>query len=273
MTFKKRTSLSNLADSSWMQWAIQRTGVPMPNCVTYATARISEILNRKEYLDDPRVSGAQELWNNYSKGFRHADYAEPGALMIWKSGQYGHVAVCEDLLDIHTIAWSQSNYGGAMFGYVKGNPNGYKGMQFLGYLLHEKLTPPLQEKPEASQTQIQPGQKVNVKAAAKYYSSGERIPEWVKKQTYTVQQINGNRVLLKEILSWVSSSDLQPSNTSALRVQVGSKVRIKKNTKRYASGEQIPAWVKNQKYTIQQIKDSRLLLKEIQSWVFLKDIE
>ena len=112
-----------------------------------------------------------------------------------------------------------------------------------------------------------------MKAAAKYYSSGERIPEWVKKQTYTVQQINGNRVLLKEILSWVSSSDLQPSNTSALRVQVGSKVRIKKNTKRYASGEQIPAWVKNQKYTIQQIKDSRVLLKEIQSWVFLKDIE
>ena len=46
MTFKKRTSLSTLSDSKWMEWAIHRTGVPMPNCVTYATARISEILNQ-----------------------------------------------------------------------------------------------------------------------------------------------------------------------------------------------------------------------------------
>ena len=273
MTFKKRTSLSDLADSSWMQWAVQRTGVSMPNCFTYATARISEILNRKEYLDDPRVRGAQELWDHYAQGFRRASYAEPGALMIWKSGQYGHVAVCEDLLDIHTIAWSQSNYGGAMFEYVKGNPNGYQGMHFLGYLLHDELFALSNEKPEASQTQIQPGKRVKVKTSATYYSSGERIPDWVKKQTYTVQQVNGKKVLLKEILSWVSSSDLQPSNTSALLIQVGSRVRIKKDAKRYASGEEIPAWVKNQRYTIQQIKDSRVLLKEIQSWVFLKDIE
>lgn len=273
MTFKKRTNLSNLADSSWMQWAIQRTGVPMPNCFTYATARISEILNRKEYLDDPRVNGAQDLWNNYSQGFRRMSYAEQGALMIWKSGRYGHVAVCEDLLDIHTVAWSQSNYGGAMFEYVKRNPNGYKDMHFLGYLLHNELCTPSNEKPEASQTQIQPGKRVKVKASAKYYSSGERIPDWVKKQTYMVQQVNGEKVLLKEILSWVSSTDLQLSDTSALLIRVGSKIRIKKDTKRYASGEQMPAWVKNQTYTIQQIKNSRVLLKEIQSWVFTKDIE
>lgn len=111
----------------------------MPNCVTYATARISEILNRREYLDDPRINGAQELWTHYSQGFHQSRYAQPGALMIWSYGRYGHVAVCEELIATDTITWSQSNYGGAMFEYVKGNPNGYKGMQFLGYLIHDEL--------------------------------------------------------------------------------------------------------------------------------------
>lgn len=110
MTFKKRTSLSTLSDSKWMEWAIQRTGVPMPNCVTYATARISEILNRREYLDDPRINGAQELWTHYSQGFHQSRYAQPGALMIWSYGRYGHVAVCEELIATDTITWSQSNY-------------------------------------------------------------------------------------------------------------------------------------------------------------------
>lgn len=273
MSFKKRTSLLGLSESSWMKWAVQRTGVSMPNCFTYATARISEILNRKEYLDHPRVSGAQELWNCYSQGFQRANYAVAGALMIWESGQYGHVAVCEELLDTHTIAWSQSNYGGALFEYVKGNPNGYKGMHFLGYLVHDELVASSNEKPDAAQPHLKAGQKVNVKASAKYYSSGERIPDWVKKQTYTVQQINGNKVLLKEILSWVTSSDLQLQAVQPPVIQVGSKVHLKKNANNYASGEQIPSWVKNQTHTIQQINGSRVLLKEIQSWIFTKDIE
>lgn len=193
--------------------------------------------------------------------------------MIWESGRYGHVAVCEELLDTHTIAWSQSNYGGALFEYVKGNPNGYKGMHFLGYLIHDELVTSSDEKPGAALPHIKLGQKVNVKASAKYYSSGERIPDWVKKQTYTVQQINGNKVLLKEILSWVSSSDLQLQAAQTSVIRVGSKVCLKKDAKKYASGEQIPVWVKNQTHTIQQINGSRVLLKEIQSWVFTKDLE
>lgn len=50
MAFKKRTSLSGLTGSKWMDWALRRTGVAMPNCFTYATARISEILGREEYF-------------------------------------------------------------------------------------------------------------------------------------------------------------------------------------------------------------------------------
>lgn len=146
-TFKKRTSLSGLSGSKWMSWAIARTGVNMPNCMTYATARISEILGRKEYLDDPKVFGAQELWTKYSEGFRRSKYAVPGALMIWQYGMYGHVAVCEDLINANTVAWSQSNYKGTEFEYIKGNPNGYKGMTFLGYLVHDLLPKAEESKP------------------------------------------------------------------------------------------------------------------------------
>ena len=216
MAFKKRTSLSGLTGSNWMDWALRRTGVAMPNCFTYATARISEILGREEYLDSPRVNGAQELWDNYSNGFKRSKYAVEGALMIWQSGQWGHVAVCEELIDTDTIAWSQSNYGGAAFEYIKGNPNGYKGMKFLGYLVHEKLpkaevswvkTSDLQVTGAAAVIAV--GKKVKVKKTAKTYATGQSIPAFVKGTTYTVKQISGDKVLLKEIMSWVRKSDLE----------------------------------------------------------------
>ncbi len=273
MTFKKRTSLSTLSDSKWMEWAIQRTGIPMPNCVTYATARISEILNRREYLDDPRINGAQELWTHYSQGFHQSRYAQPGALMIWSYGRYGHVAVCEELIATDTITWSQSNYGGAMFEYVKGNPNGYKGMQFLGYLIHDELLKNQQTASASPAPAIKPGKKVRIKDTATTYASGEHIPSWVKSKSFTVSQVSKNKALLKEILSWVRLSDLQIQKTQSTGLQIGNRVHIKRPATVYASGQHIPSWVKEQTYTIQQIKADRVLLKEIQSWVLLQDIE
>lgn len=77
MTFKKRTSLSTLSDSKWMEWAIQRTGIPMPNCVTYATARISEILNRREYLDDPASMGHRSYGHITHRAFTNPDMHSP----------------------------------------------------------------------------------------------------------------------------------------------------------------------------------------------------
>lgn len=187
-TFKKRTKLSGLTESEWMKWAVARTGVNMPNCFTYATARISEILGRKEYLDEPKVAGAQELWDNYSDGFKRSKYAVEGALMIWRSGQWGHVAVCEELIDTNTIAWSQSNYGGKNFEYIKGNPNGYLGMTFLGYLIHDKL--PKASKPSVSKPTA------SIKDNSGYYKVGTPV-------TYTGlwTQSNGGKWFAKKLLA------------------------------------------------------------------------
>ena len=53
------------------------------------------------------------------------------------------------------------------------------------------------------------GKKVKVKKTAKTYATGQSIPAFVKGTTYTIMQISGEKVLLKEIMSWVCKSDLE----------------------------------------------------------------
>src|SRR5699024_2174440 len=70
------------------------------------------------------------------------------------------------------------------------------------------------------------GQKVLLKSSAKHYATGERIPKRYKNKTYTIQQKGSNRMLLKELYSWVKTSDLttklEPTNTFI----VGQKIKI-----------------------------------------------
>ena len=61
--------------------------------------------------------------------------------------------------------------------------------------------------PSSNQDHIKVGSKVRVVGSC--YATGEAIPSWVKSNTYTVQQVNGDKCLLKEIVSWVYAKDLQ----------------------------------------------------------------
>lgn len=49
-----------------------------------------------------------------------------------------------------------------------------------------------------------------VKITGSKYATGQTIPDWVKSKTYTVQQIAGDKALIKEIVSWVFTKDLMP---------------------------------------------------------------
>lgn len=49
-----------------------------------------------------------------------------------------------------------------------------------------------------------------VKIIGSKYATGQTIPDWVKPKTYTVQQIAGDKALIKEIVSWVFTKDLMP---------------------------------------------------------------
>ena len=55
-------------------------------------------------------------------------------------------------------------------------------------------------------------------------------------------------------------------------IKVGSKVKIKNTTTKYSTGQIIPERIKKNSYTIQQINNDKALLKEIVSWVYIKDL-
>ena len=158
---------------------------------------------------------------------------------------------------------------------MKGNPNGYLGMKFLGYLVHDKLPKAEAAKPSTSKpttTGIKAGNKVKIKSSAKKYATGQTIPAWAKGKTYTVQQVFGSKALIKELVSWVKTSDLQMTGAAAV-IAVGKKVKVKKTAKTYATGQSIPAFVKGTTYTVMQISGEKVLLKEIMSWVRKSDLE
>ena len=55
-------------------------------------------------------------------------------------------------------------------------------------------------------------------------------------------------------------------------IKVGAKVTLKTSASRYATGELIPAGYKGKTYTIMQVGSGKVLLKELYSWVYTKDI-
>lgn len=60
--------------------------------------------------------------------------------------------------------------------------------------------------------------------------------------------------------------------TATKTIKVGAKVKVKSTATKYATGQAIPSWVKGSTYTIKEIDGSKILLKEITSWVYTKDV-
>lgn len=78
-----------------------------------------------------------------------------------------------------------------------------------------------------TQSKLQVGQKVYLSDNAQYYVTGERIPDWVKNKSYTIMEIGNDKILLKEIMSWVYIQDVQGAQTDfSNKLQVGSKVTV-----------------------------------------------
>ena len=63
------------------------------------------------------------------------------------------------------------------------------------------------------------------------------------------------------------------TTTNTTSIKVGDKVKVKSTATTYAnSTKNIPQWVKNGTYTVSKVDSSKVLLKEITSWVNLSDI-
>lgn len=92
---------------------------------------------------------------------------------------------------------------------------GTKGINWTGFIalvrgdkgkVEQPSTPP-KYKNDSGKFAI--GQKVRVKNSATHYATGQSIPSWVKGKSDTVLQRGSNRILLKDIYSWVKASDLE----------------------------------------------------------------
>lgn len=119
---------------------------------------------------------------------------------------------------------------------------------------------------------IKVGDTVTVKASATNYVTGQTIPGWVKKKSHTVLQVATGKVLLKEIMSWVRTADIDGQTDASTGIFLGKEVKVKASASTYATGQDIPNWVKGNTYTIMQIGDGKVLLKEIMSWIRTSDI-
>ncbi len=65
-------------------------------------------------------------------------------------------------------------------------------------------------KPTQTANSFKVGDQVKIKSSAtKYANSTKSIPSWAKGTTYTVSKASGDKVLLKEIASWIYSTDVE----------------------------------------------------------------
>ncbi|GIP65527.1 hypothetical protein J32TS6_40820 [Virgibacillus pantothenticus] len=123
---------------------------------------------------------------------------------------------------------------------------------------------------KSSNKSIEAGSKVYLTKSAKKYATGENIPPSIKGKSYIVQQVKGNKILLKEIYSWVHKSDVGGSGKSTASnkpksksFSVGQKVTVKKSASKFATGESIADFVKGNSYKVKQVKKIVCYLMEL----------
>lgn len=141
-------------------------------------------------------------------------------------------------------------------------------------------------------SKINVGDKVTIKTSAKHWATGQTIYSAVKGKTYKVIQVNGSRLLLEKVLSWINTSDVTTAsssnhsnsnknngnkndsnknnsdkNNSTANIKVGSKVTIKSSAKHWATGQTIYNAVKGKTYKVIQVNGNRLLLDKVISWI------
>lgn len=79
-----------------------------------------------------------------------------------------------------------------------------------------------------------------------------------------------NKIYVGQVIKIIKGTSSSGGNVSSATISVGSRVKIIGSN--YATGQVIPAWVKNNVYTVQQISGNKALIKEITSWVYISDL-
>lgn len=140
------TNLSQL-EQKYLNYAVARTGVSLPNCFTYSTARVSQAVGHNQALDGAvRAVGAGQLLERHAPEFVVTDKPVVGSLAIFKNAWYGHVANVE-VVGVNMMI-SESNLGDYGAGYFRCVEMSYRigsahpcdsGTRLAGFLTHKDL--------------------------------------------------------------------------------------------------------------------------------------
>ena len=93
-----------------------------------------------------------------------------------------------------------------------------------------------------------------------------------------ITSVNGQkayaRAVANSIIQYLGLTKKTPTTTTTTTsFKVGDKVVVKSSATTYADSTKIiPSWVKNGTYTVSKISGSKVLLKEITSWVNVSDV-
>lgn len=92
--------------------------------------------------------------------------------------------------------------------------------------------------------EIKAGDKVKVNFSAVHWSTGERIPSWVKGQTYKIAKVSGKKVLLSGINSWIAKSNVEILQTKQVQTIVKLPSGVKRESGTFTANTTLRVWNK-----------------------------
>ena len=131
-----------------------------------------------------------------------------------------------------------------------------------------ELNKPVQSTQSSS---ISVGDKVKVKTTATHYATGQSMASFVKGSTYEVTRIDGNKLLLSDIVSWVWDYDVEkvgsaPVADTSFKVQIICNALTIRQSDSFDS-KAVGTVYKNEVYTITQTSNGLGKLKSGAGWI------
>ena len=90
--------------------------------------------------------------------------------------------------------------------------------------------------------EIKAGDKVKVNFSAVHWLTGERIPNWVKGQTYKIAKVSGKKVLLAGINSWIARSNVEILQTKPVQSTVKIPNGVKRESGPFTANTTLRVW-------------------------------
>lgn len=214
MAYEPRTTRPNDGNPYWTKttyggYNTQILGSPsgwngsvLANCTGYVHGRWMELGNTSSEYD--LSSGNANTYYGHADGYERGQEPRLGAILCLGGGGYGHVAIVEEIFDNGDIMVSESNYGRAVFEYVRRyKADGYKRAGgtvggFQGFIYHPNISPPTPPEPTYTLTVV------NGTASSYSGKNGDTV-------TITANQPQGGLVFYKWLQSTTNGTIENPN--------------------------------------------------------------